>query len=228
MFFRNLKLETALLEILIVMMGIFLGFQADNWYQARQDRQLEQEYISRLIQDVEADLARTTETPERRLGFVRLLEDSLQDETVVQEDPTTYIRALSEAFYTASPSPNRFTFDELVSTGNLALISDNHLRQTMHAYFDERQTSGADIRLRIRERFAGVLTTNQMFLNGDRSELKFSVEEALEARSRFINNQEAVDMLGIMAELQFTQLGLRVRFLREAAELHGLLLQQLN
>ena len=228
MFFRNLKLETALLEILIVMMGIFLGFQADNWYQARQDRQLEQEYISRLIQDVEADLAITTETAERRLGFVRLLEASLLDETAVQEDPTTYIRALSEAFYIFTPSPNRFTFDELVSTGNLALISDNSLRQTMHAYFDVRRYSGADIRVRIRERFAGILTTDQMFLNGDRRELEFSVQDALEARSRFINKQEAVDMLGIMAELQFTQISLRIRFLREAAELHSLLLQQLN
>ena len=100
MFFRKLTWDTAILDVAIVVVGIFLGFQADNWYQARQDRQLEQEYIVRLSDDLQSDLMQADgreRAATRRLGFVKLLEASIEDESVVIQDPTTYIRAMSEA-----------------------------------------------------------------------------------------------------------------------------------
>ncbi len=40
---------TVVVEVLIVVVGIFLGLQVDGWNKARQDRLLEQEYLERII-----------------------------------------------------------------------------------------------------------------------------------------------------------------------------------
>ena len=39
---------TVVLEIMIVVIGIFLGLQANDWNQARKDRALEVRYLERL------------------------------------------------------------------------------------------------------------------------------------------------------------------------------------
>ncbi len=234
MFFRKLTWDTAVLDVAIVVVGIFLGFQADNWYQARQDRQLEQEYMVRLLEDLQADLAETDgreATVQQRLDFVKLLEASIDDESVVRKDPTTYIKALSEGYYVTSFERNRFTFDELVSTGNLSLVDDNRLRQSMHEYYDSSGPGPggrSEFRNQASDRFAGILTIDQMYLNLDRSELVFSIQDALDARSKFINKQQAVDMLGNMAEVQLTLLGRASRLRNEAGGLILLLQGQLE
>ena len=44
-------------ELIIVILGIFIAIQADSWWQAHNDRKLEQQYVSRLIDDVSIDIA---------------------------------------------------------------------------------------------------------------------------------------------------------------------------
>ncbi len=47
---------TVALEILIVVVGIFVGLQADQWNQSRKDRLVEQQYITSLKADFQADI----------------------------------------------------------------------------------------------------------------------------------------------------------------------------
>lgn len=47
---------TVVLEVLIVVAGIFVGLQVDGWNEARKDRALEREYLIRLHQDIQADI----------------------------------------------------------------------------------------------------------------------------------------------------------------------------
>ena len=48
---------TVTLEILIVVVGVFFGLQANNWNEARMDRERSQEYLSRIRADLVADMA---------------------------------------------------------------------------------------------------------------------------------------------------------------------------
>lgn len=43
---------TVVLEVAIVVVGIFIGLQVDDWNQRRQDRALEQQYLERLYADM--------------------------------------------------------------------------------------------------------------------------------------------------------------------------------
>ncbi len=44
-------------ELVVVVIGVFLGVQASNWNQARADAQLGRDYAKRLVHDLDADLA---------------------------------------------------------------------------------------------------------------------------------------------------------------------------
>ena len=43
---------TVIVEVLVVVVGIFLGLQVDDWNQARENRHAEQEFLNRLHEDV--------------------------------------------------------------------------------------------------------------------------------------------------------------------------------
>ena len=41
------------LDLLVVVVGIYIGLQADAWMSSRQDRVLERAYLARLLADME-------------------------------------------------------------------------------------------------------------------------------------------------------------------------------
>ncbi len=47
---------TVVLELVVVVVGIFLGLQVDSWNEARKDRVLEQQYVASLKADFQADI----------------------------------------------------------------------------------------------------------------------------------------------------------------------------
>lgn len=49
---RNQDWATVLIEIVIVVVGVFLGIQASNWNEAREKRASEHEYLERLHNDI--------------------------------------------------------------------------------------------------------------------------------------------------------------------------------
>lgn len=194
-------------ELVVVIAGILIAFQVDAWNQSRQARAVERASIARLIEDLEADIEQAQQwqaTAQERLDYVRLLERSLTDQAVVERDPTTYIRALQEAYYIISVERNRFTFDELVSTGNLAYIENREVRRQIVDYYNYPSPNFELFRANAQRDFGGVLTVDQMFLNQDRVELQFTLDEAMAARERLLDRPEAQDMLSPAAELQFT------------------------
>lgn len=48
---------TVFVELMIVVLGVFFGLQANNWNEARADRQREAGYLQGLAQDIRIDIA---------------------------------------------------------------------------------------------------------------------------------------------------------------------------
>lgn len=196
-------------ELIVVILGILIAFSVDDWNQSRHENQLEKAFVNRLLEDLRMDISRTEprlNTAEQRFSFVKLLEDSVRSPDVAVEDPTRYIRAMTEASYILRLAKQRFTFDEMINTGSLSLIEDVGIRQSLSAYYNsfDLRESYSLYQEGIVGDFAGILTTDQVFLNGDRSNLTFNEEEALVARENFLQRKEAVDSLPVLAEMQLT------------------------
>ncbi len=55
--FRRQDWMAVVIELVIVILGVFIGIQVSNWNQARADAQLGHDYAKRLANDLNTDLA---------------------------------------------------------------------------------------------------------------------------------------------------------------------------
>ena len=134
---RNQSWLTLVLELAVVVIGIFLGLQADSWNEARKDRVLEQQYLASLKADYQADIDELDESialAKSRAQLGRVLISSI-DKDRVEGDPNEFIWAVYSSFLLNYPSYTRATINDLLSTGNLQLIQDINLKAAIAEYY---------------------------------------------------------------------------------------------
>jgi hypothetical protein len=167
---RNLRWDNAVLELIVVAVGLLMAFQVDRWWEARHDRETEQQYIDRLIDDLESDvenLAGAVGRAEFRLSLARLLMDVAESPELATQSPVDFIIAVQQAAFTYTPALTSNTFDELRSTGNLGLLRDTELKNSLFDYYrfdaSQRQFQSLQLMQEIRhfEFGAGILTNKQ-------------------------------------------------------------------
>jgi len=130
---------TVVLELVVVVVGIFLGLQVDSWNDARKDRVLEQQYVASLKADFQADIQELDEAI--ALAKSRALLDRLIISTIdkgrVEGDPNEFIWAVYSSFLLNYPSYTRATINDLLSTGNLQLLQDANLKAAVAEYYTD-------------------------------------------------------------------------------------------
>jgi len=130
---------TVVLELVVVVVGIFLGLQVDSWNDARKDRVLEQQYVASLKADFQADIEELDEAialAKYRAQLGRLLISTI-DKGRVEGDPNEFIWAVFSSFLLNYPSYTRATINDLLSTGNLQLLQDSNLKAAVAEYYTD-------------------------------------------------------------------------------------------
>ena len=130
---------TVVLEVLIVVVGIFIGLQVDDWNEQRKDRVRAQAYLGRIASDLQADVAAATD----RMIFWRDVSEygakGLSYAETGETGGATHWDMLV-AFFQASQVAEfvltQATYDELKSAGELGLISDHELRGRLTDYYN--------------------------------------------------------------------------------------------
>lgn len=148
---RSQNWFAAALDFLVVVLGIFVALQVDNWNQNRIERVEEAGYVGRLLTEVRSDLRNF----EFRLAAFEEKAASLSrvEATFEIGTPDDAQRFLEDVIVGANFGWNqglseRSTFDELVSSGNLDIIQDETLRLRIAQYYRTYE----DAHLRIEER----------------------------------------------------------------------------
>ena len=122
------------IELVIVVLGVFIGLQVDDWNQQRQDRALEGQYLQRLHDNMQLSIdAANYNISDMRLQY-QLAGDMLVDLESCRLEGAEKNRFAAGvyAFGKIDPPPLvRGTIDELRSTGRIALIRDVHLRSQL-------------------------------------------------------------------------------------------------
>ncbi len=119
------------LDFVIVVFGVFVGLQVNNWNEARAERAKEYGYLVRLHED----LTRSISTIERTVG---MLERQAAGQTVFLDalarcsvppgsgDEIEY--AISTLGYINAPIFSSRTYDELTSSGSFYIIENEEIR----------------------------------------------------------------------------------------------------
>lgn len=167
---RQQEWTSLFIELLVVVFGLFFAFQVDRWWEARGEREAEQAYISRLMEDINTDIINLTwaiELAEVRHGFSELLMQASDDPAVAETQPAMFLAALIQACYTFTPSLVSHTYEDLQATGNIALIRSETIKKALHEYysFDQGQRQFMTLNFMTEFRFfelsAGILSHQQ-------------------------------------------------------------------
>lgn len=128
---RDQNWFTVTIEILVVVVGIFIGLQVDDWNDWRKDRLDEHFYLQRLHDDVELALSLSDRVRDRRLGTIQHLvsaadvvfERSSRNSLTDEECEAIGVARFFNIVISDLPAVT-----ELVSAGRLDIIQDADLR----------------------------------------------------------------------------------------------------
>ena len=124
-------------EFVIIVMGVLAALAVDEWRGEYNDRKTELDYLDRLSVDIERDI----EEFSNQLSILNNKADFLQSlldntfESQFLENPRVVMEAKVVSSFRGLPDSVSTTFDELKSTGRLALIRDIAIRNAMSEYY---------------------------------------------------------------------------------------------
>ena len=123
-----------LMDLLIVVVGIYLGLQVDAWNTARLDRVTEREYLERLLADL-------NESIDAQIDVQQQFEDTIVATDYIGEiqragkfdgvDEDRLFVGLNSIGWVVRPPTTMVTIRELQSTGNISLIQDVAIRSAI-------------------------------------------------------------------------------------------------
>ncbi|HKK12489.1 MAG TPA: DUF6090 family protein [Flavobacteriaceae bacterium] len=151
-FFRNIRqkiikegktanyLKYAIGEIVLVVIGILIALQINNWNENRKNRIIEKKYLV----SISNDLSEIKETSNRvylkrldqKLEGLYLAKKYAQNQISIQ-DTLAFLHktSLGALFYSGLNVKEKDSYDELVSTGRLRLIENDSLRKEITKFF---------------------------------------------------------------------------------------------
>ncbi len=128
---------TVILEVLIVVVGIFIGLQADDWNQERRDRIDEQLYLAELMEDFEANQTSLDQMTEQ-LKEILVAMNGLMEQSAL-EAPTWSVQELNAAIRRIQEMPFFLpvsrAYDNLTGSGELQILRSRALKNTFALYF---------------------------------------------------------------------------------------------
>ena len=126
------------LDLLIVVVGVFIGIEVANWNSARQDHQDERRYYRQLLVDLRTDLESFRDTEklaDRYDDAAQLALDRLNGKAPPEVSRGRMATAIHYGGFIYIPRASRGTYDELVSTGNLRLLRNTDLKSQIARYY---------------------------------------------------------------------------------------------
>jgi len=131
-------------EILLVVIGILLALQINNWNEERKNRVTEKELLKALRTDFLETRSRLLETMEIQESVVSLSKEFLmlfETNNLAAKKDSLGIFVLMGALNWSREEPVTITYDAMVSTGNIGLLRNEELRRYL-AMFDAEIKSG--------------------------------------------------------------------------------------
>jgi len=127
---RNLKsyLIYALGEIFLVMIGILLALQVNNWNQARIEHQKELKALTDLIKEFKLNEERIKIKQHARISIVPKLKNYIRQVSSGKANYRSFKDFHSNQFMFGMTNPSNGVIDALISSGEIALVSNDSLK----------------------------------------------------------------------------------------------------
>jgi hypothetical protein len=125
------------IEFILVVVGVLLAFQINEWATERQAGAERQATTERLLYETEDDVAYFRSMVEAHQESVRDLSyalDQMQTDTWREANRAQMQSGLTASVYLDAPSPPSSVYDDIVASGMLGKIGDPRLRSAISDY----------------------------------------------------------------------------------------------
>lgn len=135
----------ALGEILLLVIGILIALQINDWYQQRLDRQTESEYLQSMNRDLTEDIRELRAAIEGNESILAGLNDTLLLLAEPQDEPAwrrnLYLHGVKYTYWFMVAEFSHLTMAQLQYSGGMRLITNTSLREAMIAYEQGLETA---------------------------------------------------------------------------------------
>ena len=130
-------LKYAIGEIVLVVIGILIALQINNWNENRKDRANESVYLKELLKDFEINLQKSIEVTSRIEEVIPSLSGLLEQSAL--ENPTISLDSINNAFKFLNSMPAYSSTDRaynnLIGSGDFKLITNSDIKNAIADYY---------------------------------------------------------------------------------------------
>ena len=140
----------AVIELAIVVLGVFIGLQVSNWNEARRDQVLARQYLERLREDFVLSASGSADaiaSLDQQTSLASLMLARLQACRLDAGDRASFAHGLLLLGRQEPPLLSRGTIDELRSTGRLAIIRNIELRKALSNLIQKQERTAEVFRI---------------------------------------------------------------------------------
>lgn len=150
-------------EIVLVVIGILIALQINNWNNEVQEDKLSLLYYKELLSDVESDiesLKGRIEYSTKVKSSLDTLIDALQNKTYSSANPDTLQYAMNCYYRVPGWTFNLNTYKELESSGNLRYIKNDEIKSAITEY-----ANGVESAQTVRERYTADIISKAFYID---------------------------------------------------------------
>jgi hypothetical protein len=118
-------------EILLVVIGILIALQINNWNENRKNRIIEADYYCRLLEDFELNERLINKNNELLTNKIKLTKALILDLNTLPNDRSTILNKFVAAIRQDVFVPSTIVFEDLISSGQLKVLKDIDLKNRL-------------------------------------------------------------------------------------------------
>ena len=125
-------------EIVLVVIGILIALQINNWNEERKEDKIELSYLKEMLEDYETNLRSSKIVINKFETMLPILTELIEQSLL--DKPTISVDSLNKAFVQISDMPTYSSTDRvynnLIGSGDLRLINNKALKTELSVYFE--------------------------------------------------------------------------------------------
>ncbi|WP_183487124.1 DUF6090 family protein [Lacinutrix iliipiscaria] len=118
-------------EIILVVIGILIALQINNWNENRKNKITEADYYCRILDDFELNERLINENYELTTNRIKLNKELIKDLNNFPNDRSTILNKFVASLRQDVFVPSTITFEDLTSSGQLKLLTDIKLKNRL-------------------------------------------------------------------------------------------------
>ncbi len=133
---RKVNWHQATAEVALILIGVLAALAVDNWWVEQQENKEERTYLEALLEDFQVNRQSLLDAVEVQKNIIGLGDEILRllSAGLSEENADAFFESFRGLYYFERWAPITGTYDDLVGSGQLLLISNLYLRNELSAF----------------------------------------------------------------------------------------------